>query len=411
MSTAASPLERRPAQHPIKPRVPRYQIAEQRVLERIARGDYAVGERLEGIDKLANNLGVSASTMRQSLQSLAAKGILECVPGRGTSVSSGAMDIIRGPSGTGQGRAYSLIIPDIRFLEFSTLAHSVQEVVRDQQIELMICNAEDDVARYQQELERTIRNGSKGIILVPPLKATLPLESLVQLKESQIPVVTCYRPIEVLSTPSVLQDVFAAQRDAADYLIRTGCQHLGLVYVGPNSAVNSRFFREGLHGHKHAIMEHKLDYCERFVLNFDITGLNYEQWAESFASPSHGEEAGPQEQRIAYVMQWLKDNPFIDGVVCYNDYLAPLVAEAAKRLGRAVPDDLSIIARGSIGYQMYTPQPVTMMDVNLPEFGRRACDLLGRMAAGEEFAPDYFETVGATLVPRGTTRPLPEPRA
>lgn len=391
-------------------RVPRYQIAEKRVLARIASGVYAPGERLAAIDELADDFDVSPSTMRQSLQSLAAKGILDCVPGRGTSVNPDAMDIIGSPPAAadrGTGKAYSLIIPDIRYTEFSTLAHSVQEAARARQLELTISNTEDHVDRYVEELERTIRNGARGIVLVPPLNAPLPLEILMQLKDSGIPVVTSYRPIELLPIPSVRTDVYASHYLAANHLAETGCKLLGMVHVELSSEFNRQAFREGLHGHMHAVMKHKLDYRDDLVLCLDEPGRSYQEWADSFAAGVGPEASSPQEARVQRVVAWLENNPELDGVVCYNDYLAPIVAEALKRMGRSVPDDVSIVARGSVGFPMYTPQPVTMVDVNLPEFGKRACELLEKIEAGERFKPGYYEKVEPTLVVRGTTRPLP----
>lgn len=395
------------ATSPSKPRLPRYQIAEMQLVQRIAKGDYSAGQRLAGIDDLADDLGVSPSTLRQSLQSLAAKGILECVPGRGTSVSRNAMGIIGGsPALTGRGKAYSLIVPDIRYLEFSTLAHSVQDAVREQKIELMIYNTEDNLDRYVEELHRTLDSGTQGIVLVPPLNVSLPLESLIRLKDAGIPVVTCYRPIEVLPIPSLRQDTFATHRKAAEHLIATGCRVLGLVHVQVTSPVNRQFFREGLHGHKHAIMEHKLDYRDEHVLNLDTPGLNYQEWAACFASDGRAQTSSSQELRVQHVVDWLRANPGVDGIVCYNDYLVPIVAEALTRLNRKVPDDVSIIARGSLAFQGYAMQPVTLMDVNLAEYGHRAFGLLQRMAAGERFEPGYFETIDSTLIERSTTRPL-----
>jgi len=393
---------------PDKPRLPRYQMAEQRIIERISTGDYAAGERLESIDNLAVDLGVSPSTMRQSLQSLAAKGILECVPGRGTSVSHNAANIIGSPATTGTSKTYSLIIPDIRYLEFSTLAHSVQEAARARQFELTISNTEDKLDRYVEELDRTIRNGARGIVLVPPLNEQLPLESLLQLKESGIPVVTSYRAIELLAMPSVRQDIFTTHHDAANHLIQTGCKLLGLVHVEATSEGDRQLFREGLHGHKHALMEHKLDYRDELVLSLAPSGMCYQEWADCFAAAPGSDASSPQEDRVRCMVTWLENNPEIDGVVCYNDYLASILSEALKRLKRKVPEDVSIIARGSTRFQMYTPQPVTMMDVNLPEFGQQACALLERIEAGETFEPGHYEKVTSTLVVRGTTRPLPQ---
>jgi len=387
-------------------RVPRYQVAEQGILERIIDGKYTAGQRLAAVNDLANDFGVSPSTMRQSLQSLAAKGILECVPGRGTSVSPDALQLIGQPVGTAIARSYSLIIPDIRFLEFSTLAHSVQAAARDQKFELTVSNTEDHLDRYIEELQRVMANGSRGIMIVPPLNGSLPLNTLVDLKESGIPVVTCYRPIEALGAPWIRQNVFDIHHAAAAHLIATGCSTLGLVHVACTSEINRQIFREGLHGHKDALLRHKQGFNDELVLSLDPPGDDYSHWAECFASGSPSSGDGPQDELVTRVVEWLEAFPQIDGVVCYNDYLAGIVLESLRRCGRRVPDDVSVIARGSVGFQTYTPQPVTLFDVNLGDYGQRACTLLRRLAAGETFPEGYCEFVEASLIERGTTRPI-----
>lgn len=391
-----------------KQRIPRYRVAEQKIIQRIQDGIYQAGQRLESVDTLAADLKVSPSTLRQSLQSLAAQGVLNCVPGRGTSVSKNVAGILTPPSASANtGKMYSLIMPDIRYIEFSTIAHSIQELLRDQDIELGIYSTEDDPGRYQQEVDRAIRNGSKGIILAPPLNETLPIEALLRLKQSGIPVVSCYRPIEALAVPSIRQDIFSIHKEAARYLIQTGCSRIGLMHIEAIAAIDIQFFREGLHGHKHAIMEHQLNFNDELVLSLEAAGNTYQEWAACYTQVTEAGQSPPHEHRVQRTMHWLEKNPQIDAVVCYNDYLAPILTEALARLGRSCPEDVSIIARGSVGFQMYTPKPVSMMDVNLAEFGKRAYELLQRIAAGEQFKAGYYETVAPTLIPRGTTKAIP----
>src|SRR5690606_6151938 len=119
----------------------------------------------------------------------------------------------------------------------------------------------------------------------------------------------------------------------------------------------------------------------------------YQEWAACFVNSGGQHSSSPQEGRVQRVVEWLKANPGIDGIVCYNDYLVPLVIEALSRLNRKVPDDVSIIARGSVAFQGYSLQPATLLDVNLAQYGHRAFGLLQRMAAGERFEPGYFETI------------------
>lgn len=63
------------------------QAIAERIIDLITRGELQLGERLPAQRQLAKDLGVGVSSIRESLQSLTAMGIVEMQPGRGTFVS------------------------------------------------------------------------------------------------------------------------------------------------------------------------------------------------------------------------------------------------------------------------------------------------------------------------------------
>lgn len=58
-----------------------------RIIDLIARGELKLGEQLPAQRELAKQLGVGVSSLRESLQSLTAIGLIQMQPGRGTFVS------------------------------------------------------------------------------------------------------------------------------------------------------------------------------------------------------------------------------------------------------------------------------------------------------------------------------------
>lgn len=65
---------------------PYLQLARQ-LRERIARGEYAAGEKLPTINQLTAETGLTPMTIRRSMKILADEGLINVVPGRGTFVA------------------------------------------------------------------------------------------------------------------------------------------------------------------------------------------------------------------------------------------------------------------------------------------------------------------------------------
>ncbi|MGE5482697.1 MAG: GntR family transcriptional regulator [Bacteroidota bacterium] len=66
--------------------VPLYMQAKELIMERIRAGVYRVGERLPSEAELARELGISPSTLRQTINALAAEGVVVRRPSQGTFV-------------------------------------------------------------------------------------------------------------------------------------------------------------------------------------------------------------------------------------------------------------------------------------------------------------------------------------
>ena len=66
------------------------QVIAERIIDLITRGELKLGEQLPSQRDLAKQLGVGVSSIRESLQSLTALGIIQMQPGRGTFARDGA---------------------------------------------------------------------------------------------------------------------------------------------------------------------------------------------------------------------------------------------------------------------------------------------------------------------------------
>jgi len=97
----------------------------------------------------------------------------------------------------------------------------------------------------------------------------------------------------------------------------------------------------------------------------------------------------------------LTQQPALTAVLCANDVLAVGALQAARRLGRRVPDDLAVIGFDDFEFARYVEPALTTVALPAYDMGRRAAELLlDYLRDGHFVEPEViFPT---TLVPRGS---------
>ena len=100
---------------------------------------------------------------------------------------------------------------------------------------------------------------------------------------------------------------------------------------------------------------------------------------------------------------WLGRRRLPVGVLCVNDSLAHILADAALAKGLRIPDDVGIVGAGNDPlYCNWAPCPLTSIDFDYEAVGRRAARLLDRLIDGD-LPPSRNIYVTPRLVPRAST--------
>ncbi|MGW4462342.1 LacI family DNA-binding transcriptional regulator [Micromonospora sp. NBC_01796] len=96
----------------------------------------------------------------------------------------------------------------------------------------------------------------------------------------------------------------------------------------------------------------------------------------------------------------------VTGVICASDVLALGTIRAARRLGRSVPADISVVGFDDSAFMTCTDPPLTTVRQPIETMGQAAVDLLVTMIEGVGVLHDelLFEP---ELVVRGSTAPVP----
>lgn len=199
-----------------------------------------------------------------------------------------------------------------------------------------------------------------------------------RLVERRLPVVLVNAGIDELEFPRVSTDDAVAVEQAYGHLRSLGHERIGLV-LGPADHVPSRRKLAGL---------------------ARIAGwTDPEQYVERSSFSMEG-------ARVAATR--LIDRG-ITGVICASDVLALGTIRAARRLGKSVPADVSVVGFDDSAFMTCTDPPLTTVRQPIETMGQAAVDLLVEQIEGATTFRDelLFEP---ELVVRGSTAPAPRPR-
>jgi DNA-binding LacI/PurR family transcriptional regulator len=96
----------------------------------------------------------------------------------------------------------------------------------------------------------------------------------------------------------------------------------------------------------------------------------------------------------------------VTGIICASDVLALGTIRAARRLGRSVPADISVVGFDDSAFMTCTDPPLTTVRQPIETMGQAAVDLLVTQIEGAGVLHDelLFEP---ELVVRGSTAPVP----
>jgi DNA-binding LacI/PurR family transcriptional regulator len=182
------------------------------------------------------------------------------------------------------------------------------------------------------------------------------------------PVVVVDEPDLGTATSFVGIDDRAGAKMAAEHLLELGHRKIGIIFgrlsldenTGKRSSAavreaSVRVARDRMRGYEDAL------------LNRDVDPEDVVVWEAGGNDPDSGRHAA---------LDMLERNPDLTGLLCFSDQLAIGASQAGLRLGRRLPDELSIIGFDDIPRAATWDPPLTTVRQPLVDKGRVAAELL-----------------------------------
>lgn len=207
-----------------------------------------------------------------------------------------------------QSQSIALIIPSVWHPFYSEFAYHVERALFQQQFKMILCNSKNEVEREVEYIEMLKKNQIDGLIAITYSEE---IDSYIT---SNLPIVSIDRHFKE-DVVYVTSDHYEGGKLAASELVERGCHFIA--YLGSKSKLEneSMLRKKGF---------------EDYVLTHSIQNVI-------------SEKVEPISNIKDTVIDFLNQNPLIDGLFCMNDKWAAAAIEVCQELTIKVPQDLQII--------------------------------------------------------------------
>jgi LacI family transcriptional regulator len=211
----------------------------------------------------------------------------------------------------------------------------------------MLCDTRDDPLREQHYLRSLVSRRVDGIIVTG--RRTEPRAPI----DVPIPVVYAFSPSTDPSDTSVITDDHGGAGSAVRHLLSLGRRRIAHI-SGPAS-------------------HHSAQTRAAATVEAAAGAL--------VGEPLHGEWSERWGRHAVDVL--LRTSPDVDAISCGSDQIARGVCDRLRELGRSVPDDIAVTGYDNWSVMALASRPpLTTVDLELEELGRRTANLLLDAIAG-----------------------------
>jgi len=276
-------------------------------------------------------------------------------------------------------RKLLVTVPDIANPFFSLIIQGIEEAALREGYSVMLGDTHHDAQREERYGEMLLRREVDGLIF---LGHSMSKSVGVLMKKNQLaPIVNGCEYSPNLGVPSAHVDNEAAAYEAMSHLYGLGHRHIG-VLTGP---LASPLSRDRLRGAQACAKENGAS-KQVMVVNGDFSiESGIAGAARLFAQPTPP-----------------------TAVFCFNDEMAIGVLDYANRVGRSVPESLSVIGFDDIRFSRYMRPALTTISQPMLDIGRETVRLLLGVLQGTVTTPVSI-TLPHKLEIRSSTGAPPRP--
>lgn len=218
----------------------------------------------------------------------------------------------------GQSNAIGLLVSDITNPFFPKVARGVEDCVRENHYNLILCNTDEDPVEERHYISLLRSQRVDGIIIAPTTEGA---DNIGSLAEDSIPVVLIDRSLNGCNLPEIVSDNYSGAYRAVEYLLDRGHVHIG--FISGLEGINSTDRR--LAGYRDALTDRGLDFKEEYVVSGNSQISESYQGTGRLLDRTEKITAifAANNLMLIGVLRYLKDNsisyPEEISVICFDD--------------------------------------------------------------------------------------------
>lgn len=241
-----------------------------------------------------------------------------------------------------------VLITDVTNLFSAEVFRGMEDAAHERNSNVFICNTDADRDRMLRYITFLHEKQVEGVIFT---SEEIDQQYYEALQKLQVPVVLVATESETYKLPAVKINDFEAARSATTYLIKKGHRRIAMLSGDLSDRIAGRPRYEG---YCTALREHGIDPVDSWVSYGDYR----------FQSGQLG------------MKTILEHHPEITAVFAASDEMAVGAILQATRMGRKIPDDLSMIGFDNVRLAEMSNPPLTTVSQSLYEMGQAGVDLL-----------------------------------
>ena len=269
-----------------------------------------------------------------------------------------------------------VIIPEIVHYFFSSVISGIEEIAYESGYTVIICQSNEDYEKEKNILHTLMSKRVDGI-LISVSKTTTNYDHFLELQRSRIPVVFYDRVLNLPNSDRVIVDDYTGAYKAVSHLIKVGCKRIAHLATSQDLMIG----RNRKNGYVQALKDNSIEIDEEIILRCD--------------TDKHAQKC------IPYILSLQKK---VDGIFAVNDLTAMTAMSIIKRSGYRIPDDIAIVGFSNSIYSSMTDPPLSTVEQQGYEVGRKAINLLLDRIKAEVPINTRVEQIKTELIVRGSSQ-------
>ncbi len=264
----------------------------------------------------------------------------------------------------GQTYTLGLLVADISNPFYARITRTIEHMAEAEGYSLIVCSSDESEKREKQLLKMLLERQVDGIIMTTTVQEA---DVLKQIIPSFFPLVLFDRYLTGYKSHFVGVNNQEATHLAIKHLLDLGHRNIGFLTLTPNyiSTLHERQL-----GYFNAFKSYKLNVSDKNLLQLDYVKLKNKDYNQ--------------------ITKFLEENSAITAVFSSNNNLAVACLNAAKKLGKRIPDDLSLFTFDDVECFSYTAPAISCIAQPLEKIGETAVKLVLQQIKNKRVEPQQI---------------------